>query len=85
MAVNHREGKTLQPIEEGLKTGDERGFPSTLLKGEYNEEESVRSFQEALRQWREERSEEKSKEATWTQSDGDTLTVAQPGYTGSYK
>uniref|UniRef100_A0A3P8TRW3 B box-type domain-containing protein n=1 Tax=Amphiprion percula TaxID=161767 RepID=A0A3P8TRW3_AMPPE len=36
---------------------DNKGFPSPLLSGEYNEEESARSFQEALRQWRGEKSD----------------------------
>ncbi|XP_029302295.1 uncharacterized protein LOC115017749 [Cottoperca gobio] len=41
-----------------------------LLRGEYNEEESTRSFQEALRQWRGEKSEgagdPMSEDAMWT-------------------
>uniref|UniRef100_A0A3Q3VTH5 B box-type domain-containing protein n=1 Tax=Mola mola TaxID=94237 RepID=A0A3Q3VTH5_MOLML len=44
--------KKVEMIEEGLKRADEKGFPNTLLIGEYDEEESVRVFQEALRQWR---------------------------------
>uniref|UniRef100_A0A3B4ZN67 B box-type domain-containing protein n=1 Tax=Stegastes partitus TaxID=144197 RepID=A0A3B4ZN67_9TELE len=35
-----------------LSVYDNKGFPSPLLIGEYNEEESASSFQEALRQWR---------------------------------
>uniref|UniRef100_A0A3Q3VZU1 B box-type domain-containing protein n=1 Tax=Mola mola TaxID=94237 RepID=A0A3Q3VZU1_MOLML len=51
LAVNQEE-KKVEMIEEGLKRADEKGFPNTLLIGEYDEEESVRVFQEALRQWR---------------------------------
>lgn len=59
-----------QMTEEGLKRPDERGFTTTLLRGEYNEEESARSFQEALRQWRGEKSdgvgEPITEDAMWT-------------------
>lgn len=41
--------------EDEQETKDEEGFPTSLLKGEYNEEESARSFQEALRQWKEDK------------------------------
>ncbi|CAI5694213.1 unnamed protein product [Oreochromis niloticus] len=36
----------------GITEDDNRGFLPSLLKGEYNEEESARSFQEALKLWR---------------------------------
>lgn len=52
LIVSHEEEKKAEIIEEGLKRDDEKGFPTSLLRGEYNEEESARSFQEALRQWR---------------------------------
>uniref|UniRef100_A0A3P8TRY2 B box-type domain-containing protein n=1 Tax=Amphiprion percula TaxID=161767 RepID=A0A3P8TRY2_AMPPE len=48
LVVNHSEEKTMV----GRPEDDNKGFPSPLLSGEYNEEESARSFQEALRQWR---------------------------------
>ena len=35
-----------------MRREDERGFPSSLLRGDYNEVESASSFQEAVRQWR---------------------------------
>lgn len=38
--------------EEVLRRKDEEEIPMSLLRGEYNEEESARSFQEALRQWK---------------------------------
>ncbi|XP_056229213.1 mucin-2 isoform X1 [Seriola aureovittata] len=57
LVVNHGEEKKLEIIEEGLNREDEKGFPTSLLRGEYNEEESARSFQEALRQWRGETSD----------------------------
>ncbi|XP_035478910.2 serine/arginine repetitive matrix protein 2 isoform X4 [Scophthalmus maximus] len=44
-------------FEMGLARGDEKGFPTSLLSGEYNEEESASSFQAALRQWRGETSD----------------------------
>ncbi|XP_071352770.1 zinc finger B-box domain-containing protein 1 isoform X2 [Trachinotus anak] len=50
LVFNHGEEQNL--IEEGMNREDEKGFPTSLLRGEYNEEESARSFQEALRQWR---------------------------------
>ncbi|CAB1424964.1 unnamed protein product, partial [Pleuronectes platessa] len=65
--VNYTEEKQ---FESGLKREDERGFPSSLLRGEYNEVESARSFQEAVRQWRGQTSdgagEPIRKEAMWT-------------------
>ncbi|XP_070826787.1 zinc finger B-box domain-containing protein 1-like [Chaetodon trifascialis] len=57
LAVNHGEEKMPEIIEEEPKKEVEWGFPTTLLRGDYNEEESARSFQEALRQWRGERSD----------------------------
>ncbi|XP_078102602.1 uncharacterized protein zbbx isoform X1 [Sander vitreus] len=67
LAVNHRDKEKVEMIEEGQ---DERGFPTSLLRGEYNEEESARSFQEALKQWRGEKSDEAgeptSEDAMWT-------------------
>lgn len=69
LAVNHGGEKKVEMIEEGPQREDERGFPTSLLRGEYNEEESARSFQEALRQWRGETSdgagEPMSEEAMW--------------------
>ncbi|XP_023153267.2 uncharacterized protein zbbx [Amphiprion ocellaris] len=53
LVVNHSEEKTMV----GRPEDDNKGFPSPLLSGEYNEEESARSFQEALRQWRGEKSD----------------------------
>lgn len=65
----NQEEKKVEMIEEGLKRPDEKGFPNTLLIGEYDEEESVRVFQEALRQWRGEKSdglgEPLNEDATW--------------------
>ncbi|XP_044059693.1 uncharacterized protein zbbx isoform X2 [Siniperca chuatsi] len=70
LAVNHGEEKKVEMCEEGPKKEDERGFPTSLFRGEYNEEESVRSFQEALRQWRGEKSDgagkPMSEDAMWT-------------------
>uniref|UniRef100_A0A4W6E5A5 B box-type domain-containing protein n=1 Tax=Lates calcarifer TaxID=8187 RepID=A0A4W6E5A5_LATCA len=57
LVVNHGEEKKVEMTEEGLKREAERGTPTSLLSGEYDEEESARSFQEALRQWRGERSD----------------------------
>lgn len=69
LAVNHGKEKKVEVIDELLKREDERGFPTSLLRGEYDEEESARSFQEALRQWRGEKSdgagEPMSEEAMW--------------------
>lgn len=36
----------------GITEDDNKGFLPSLLKGEYNKEESARSFQEALKLWR---------------------------------
>ncbi|XP_042342870.1 zinc finger B-box domain-containing protein 1 [Plectropomus leopardus] len=70
LAVNHGEGEMVELIKKGQKREDETGFPSSLLRGEYNEEEAARSFQEALRQWRERKSdgagEPKNEGAMWT-------------------
>jgi len=55
-----------------LNHGEEKevGLPSTLLTGQYSEEESARYFQEALREWRGERSHEEEQrsisQAVWT-------------------
>lgn len=68
--MNLREKKKVEMIEEGPKREDERGTPTSLLRGEYSEEESARSFQEVLRQWRGEKSdgagEPISEDAMWT-------------------
>ncbi|XP_041666254.1 mucin-17 isoform X2 [Cheilinus undulatus] len=56
--VIHRNEKKKGMMEETPKNNHEKGFSSSLLRGEYNEEESAKSFQEALRQWRGERSKE---------------------------
>lgn len=66
--MDHGEEKI---VEEGQNREDEEGgFPTSLLRGHYSEEESARSFQEALRQWRGEKSggagEPMSEEAMWT-------------------
>ncbi|KAM6932907.1 zinc finger B-box domain-containing protein 1 [Xenentodon cancila] len=53
LVLNHGE-ETNVGVTEDVK----RGLASLLLKGEYNEEESARSFQEALRQWKGEKSDE---------------------------
>lgn len=70
LAVNQQEEKRIGIIEEGPKMLTERAFPNTLLRGEYNEEESAKSFQEALRQWRGEKgdggAEPISEDAMWT-------------------
>ncbi|KAG8002122.1 Zinc finger B-box domain-containing protein 1, partial [Nibea albiflora] len=63
--------ETVEMTEEVQKREDAVGFPASLLRGVYNEEESARSFQEALRQWRGEKSggrreEPRSEEAMWT-------------------
>ncbi|XP_034723397.1 uncharacterized protein zbbx isoform X2 [Etheostoma cragini] len=57
--VYRRDEEKVEMIEEGQ---DE-----SLFRGEYNEEESARSFQEAVKQWRGEKSEEPtSEDAMWT-------------------
>ncbi|XP_019950441.2 mucin-17 isoform X1 [Paralichthys olivaceus] len=64
LVVNHTEEKN---FEMGMKREEERGFPSSLLRGEYNEAESAKSFQEALRQWRGQMSDGAGdEEAMWT-------------------
>ncbi|XP_037334101.2 uncharacterized protein zbbx isoform X2 [Pungitius pungitius] len=59
---DHHEEKKVEVIEEGRKM--------SFLEGEYNEVESASSFQEALRQWRGEKTdgsaESMSKDAMWT-------------------
>lgn len=47
LARSHGEEKKV-----GITEDDNKGFLPSLLKGEYNEEESARSFQEALKLWR---------------------------------
>lgn len=68
--MNDGEEQNEDIIEEGGKQYDDTVFPSSLLEGEYHEEESARSFQEALRQWRGERHDGAGKymtgEAMWT-------------------
>lgn len=49
---NQQEEKEVEMSEEGQKEPVERGFPGTLLRGTFSEEESAQSFQDALRQWR---------------------------------
>ena len=63
LAVDQGEEKRVEMIED---REDGEGFPTSLLTGEYNEEESTRSFQEALRQWRgDEAAETTTEEAMW--------------------
>ncbi|KAF3848020.1 hypothetical protein F7725_021048 [Dissostichus mawsoni] len=63
LAVDQEEEKRVEMIED---REDEEGFPISLLTGEYNEEESTRSFQEALRQWRgDEAAKTTTEEAMW--------------------
>ncbi|XP_051252805.1 uncharacterized protein zbbx isoform X3 [Dicentrarchus labrax] len=68
--LNYGGEKNVEMIEEGLKRKDQREFPTCLLRGEYDEEESARSFQEALSQWRGERTdgtgEAMTEDAMWT-------------------
>ncbi len=67
--MNHEEEKKVKMIEERLNREDEGRFPSALLRGEFDERESARSFQEALRQWRGENingeREQMSEDAMW--------------------
>lgn len=67
---NDGEQKRAETIGEGPERKDQRGLPSGLLRGEYNEEESARSFLEALRQWRGEKNDGAGKPmsegAMWT-------------------
>ncbi|KAK2847047.1 hypothetical protein Q5P01_010046 [Channa striata] len=43
--------------DEELKRKNDEDFPMSPLRGQYSEEESARSFQEALKQWRRETSD----------------------------
>lgn len=65
LAVNHGEEKKVEMSEEGPEREDERGFPTSLLRGVYSEKES---FQEALRQWRGEKRDGAgmAEDAMWT-------------------
>ncbi|XP_026150073.1 uncharacterized protein zbbx isoform X2 [Mastacembelus armatus] len=67
--VNHGEEKMVEMTEGHPKSEDENGFSTSLLSGVYNEEESARSFQEAVRQWRLEKNdgaeEPMNEEAMW--------------------
>ncbi|XP_059186406.1 uncharacterized protein zbbx [Centropristis striata] len=69
LAVNHGEEDNAELIE-GQERKDKKAFPTSLLSGQYSEEVSARSFQEALREWRGEKSdgagEPMSEEAMWT-------------------
>lgn len=56
LVINQDEEKKLEITKEQLKRKDAEEIPESLLRGEFSEEESARSFQEALRQWREEKS-----------------------------
>ncbi|XP_038549941.1 uncharacterized protein zbbx isoform X2 [Micropterus salmoides] len=68
LAVNHGEEKKVEMSEEGPEREDERGFPTSLLRGVYSEKESAQSFQEALRQWRGEKRDGAcmTEDAMWT-------------------
>ncbi|XP_034557079.1 zinc finger B-box domain-containing protein 1 isoform X2 [Notolabrus celidotus] len=56
-------------MEERPKSDHKKECTDSLLRGEYNEDESARSFQEALRQWRKEKGDvagkTTSEEAMW--------------------
>lgn len=68
--INQSEEKNLEITEEEMKMKDEEELPMSLLRGEYSEEESARSFQEIIRQWRAQKSDPtgipKSEGAMWT-------------------
>ncbi|XP_030007103.1 zinc finger B-box domain-containing protein 1 [Sphaeramia orbicularis] len=49
--VSHKENRSVEVVDEEQK-GEKEQLPASLLSGLYDEEESARSFQEALRQWR---------------------------------
>lgn len=72
--MNHGEEKKVEMSEDGQKREDE-GFSISLLGGEYDEEDSARSFQEALRQWRGERSDGEGEPMT----EDAVLTPLRPG------
>lgn len=55
--MNYGEEKEVETTGDGRKREDKKGFSTSLFGGEYNEEVSARSFQEALRQWRGEKSD----------------------------
>ncbi|XP_067364665.1 uncharacterized protein zbbx isoform X1 [Channa argus] len=56
LVMNRLGEKKAEVKEEGLKKKKEEDFPMSLLRGQYSEEESARSFQKALKQWRGEKS-----------------------------
>ncbi|KAM7399514.1 hypothetical protein PAMP_018781 [Pampus punctatissimus] len=64
------EEKKVEMTEDRQERKDEKGFSTSLLRGEYDEENSARSFQEALRQWRGQRSDGEgelmTQDAMWT-------------------
>ncbi|XP_062275895.1 zinc finger B-box domain-containing protein 1 [Scomber scombrus] len=68
--VNHGEEIEVETTGDGREREDKKGFSTSLFGGEYNEEVSARSFQEALRQWRGERSDVEGEtmiqDAMWT-------------------
>ncbi|KAM7413362.1 hypothetical protein PAMA_020651 [Pampus argenteus] len=64
------EEKKVDMTEDRQERKNEKGFFTSLLGGEYDEENSARSFQEALRQWRGEGSDGEgelmTQDAMWT-------------------
>ncbi|XP_061924139.1 uncharacterized protein zbbx isoform X3 [Entelurus aequoreus] len=59
----------------------QKSFQDSLLGGDYDEEESARSFQEALKQWRQERSVGPEEQATmWTQTASKSGVATQTGF-----
>ncbi|XP_074534878.1 zinc finger B-box domain-containing protein 1 [Halichoeres trimaculatus] len=67
LLANHEEKK--ETMKERPENNHMEECADSLLRGVYNEEESARSFQEALKQWREEKSDVAGKtrtgEAMW--------------------
>ncbi|XP_061774114.1 uncharacterized protein zbbx [Nerophis ophidion] len=59
----------------------QKSFQDSLLGGDYDEEESARSFQEALKQWRQERSVGPEEQSTmWTQTASKSGVATQTGF-----
>ncbi|KAM3616779.1 uncharacterized protein V6R79_023314 [Siganus canaliculatus] len=69
LVVTHEEEEQGEMTLERPNLGDESWGPTSLFEGQYDEEESAKSFQEALRQWRAQQNpaeEPMSEEAMWT-------------------
>uniref|UniRef100_A0A3Q2Y929 Uncharacterized protein n=1 Tax=Hippocampus comes TaxID=109280 RepID=A0A3Q2Y929_HIPCM len=76
MFIRNYDEKTRAELTKKEPKDAKKDFAKSLLGGEYDEEESARSFQEALKEWRNQRCDNAIEPVTiWTQTEGSSIPV----------